>query len=83
MPFTAKHRDYLKIVLASKRISIKIGGNSSSGKHTTGEKADISENRPGDRAMREAKTNVDQAEEEEEKQMVIPRKFIKVKRRVP
>lgn len=80
-PFTLKYRDYLKIVLASKRITIKLGAASASGSK---KKNDIPEDRPGDRAMREnPKANAVEEDEEEQKEISITRKFIKVKRRAP
>ncbi len=59
-PFTPKYRDYLKIVLASKRITIKLA----EGVFGSKKKNENEEDRPGDRAMRN-KMNEDLVDEEE------------------
>ena len=49
LPFTPKYRDYLKTVLASKRITLKVGGTNSVSK----KKSYNEEDRPGDRPMKD------------------------------
>jgi hypothetical protein len=81
--FTAKHRDYLKIVLASKRIQVTIGPLKDKKKITSMEINE--EERPGDRGLREnAKqmTTVVDDEDGEVTQMNVSRKFFKAKPRV-
>jgi hypothetical protein len=81
--FTAKHRDYLKIVLASKRIQVTIGPLKDKKKVTSMEINE--EERPGDRGLRDnAKqlTSVVDDEDGEVTQMNVSRKFFKAKPRV-
>jgi hypothetical protein len=82
--FTAKHRDYLKIVLASKRIQVTIGPLKDKKKVITSMEIN-EEERPGDRGLREnAKqvTTVVDDEDGEVTQMNVSRKFFKAKPRV-
>ena len=65
LPFTAKYRDYLKTVLASKRVTLSVGGAATS---LSKKKSYNSEDRPGDRPMKDGvSANIVEQDEEEEK----------------
>ncbi len=50
LPFNAKYRDYLKTVLASKRVTLKVGGDAAI---LSKKKSYNAEDRPGDRPMKD------------------------------